>query len=138
MANNDIQFSAMFDVGSAANVERAMEMSAEYINPDTDDRGFAIQRQGDYDSGSTALWIWADECGDVESVAQFVADVGKALDLTGMWGMTWAETCSRPRINEFGGGAVAVNLTTGRISYMNARGWLDHELSKRPKRKRAA
>jgi hypothetical protein len=47
------------------------------------------------------------------------------LDLTGLWGFEYANTCSRARIGAFGGGAHVIDLgarTT--IGWTNSNEWL--------------
>jgi hypothetical protein len=54
-----------------------------------------------------AFWIYTEESGDVERIADLVADYQTAFDLTEPWILEWADTCSKPRLEEFTGGAVA-------------------------------
>jgi hypothetical protein len=76
------------------------------------------------------LWIHDDDHGDVESVIACVLRLAEELDLSGMWGFTYADTCSRPRLDAFGGGAHVVDLgarkSIGRISTQE---WLSAALN---------
>ncbi len=65
--------------------------------------------QVDHESGSGALWLYSDECGEPEHAIQFVLRCAEALDLTGLWGFLWALTCSEPRLDGFGGGAQLID-----------------------------
>ena len=49
----------------------------------------------------------------------------KEFCLTGLWGMQYANTCSRPRIDGFGGGAHVLDLATGEtVDWIYTDGWL--------------
>lgn len=49
----------------------------------------------------------------------------KEFGLTGRWGFQYANSCSRPRIDAFGGGAHVMDLATGEtVSWIDTRGWL--------------
>ena len=124
MANNYVQFSALLDVGSAENVRHALDIAVGHVNEDTDECGFEYGPQSQFDPASTAVWIYAEESGDPESVADYVAKVAHALGLTGKWGMTYSLSCTRPKLGEFGGGAVVVDLLTGNAQFLDAHAWM--------------
>ena len=73
-----------------------------------------------------ALWIRdADGQGDPEHVIAFVLACGKAFDLTGRWGFAWALTCSKPRLDGFGGGAQLIDLGARRsLAWLDCSDWL--------------
>jgi hypothetical protein len=50
-----------------------------------------------------------DETGDPERLIQFVKLCAKEFGLTGRWGFQYADTCSRPRVNAFGGAHVSTS-----------------------------
>ena len=55
----------------------------------------------------------------------FSAWIAEDLDLSGLWGFEYANTCSRARLGAFGGGAHVINLgkrTT--IGWTNTNEWL--------------
>ncbi len=54
------------------------------------------------------LWLHADESGTVDRVAHLVQKFLKAFRPDESWSLTWAVSCSKPRVGEFGGGAVFV------------------------------
>jgi hypothetical protein len=113
MANYFTHFSCLLDVGTPDKAARALALFAELraADQDADDpevAGFDIVRQ-DASEGST-LWIHDDEHGDVEAVIRFVLRLADDLDLTGLWGFQYALTCSRPRLDAFGGGAHVIDL----------------------------
>ena len=111
MANYYTQFSCIFDVGSAENSARAAdirrELETEMEEKDAD-LGFSMEQ--DLDTSLGALWIYSDECGEPEHVIKFVLRCAETMNLTGVWGFTWALSCSRPRLDSYGGGAQVLDL----------------------------
>lgn len=54
------------------------------------------------------LWVYAEEYGDIERLANLVADYQQQFSLTKPWILSWAHTCSKMALDSFNGGAVAV------------------------------
>ena len=68
--------------------------------------------------------------GDPQQVILFVQRCAEAFGLTGRWGFQWANTCSRPRVNAFGGGAHVLDLATRQtVSWTDTNGWLARTLA---------
>ena len=82
-------------------------------NPDFDCRydmlDFAFDFQDEEDAHS--LWLYADTYGNPEHVAWLVHKFLKQFRPDQCWSLTYANTCSKPRVGEFGGGAVFVTAT---------------------------
>ncbi len=57
------------------------------------------------------LWFRTAEYGSVDRVAHLVQKFLKRFRPNDCWSLTWATTCSKPRVGEFGGGAVFVTAT---------------------------
>ena len=76
--------------------------------------GFSWEIQKD-DEG-TSLWIYSEECGDVEQVAYIVQLFLKQFAPKDWWRLTWANTCSRMLVGQFSGGAL---LVTARETLFN-------------------
>ncbi len=113
MADYFTHFSCLLDVGSPDQAARALAMfqelrAADQHVDDPEVAGFDLGRQ-DAPEGST-LWIHDDEHGDVEAVIRFVLRLAEELHLTSLWGFQYALTCSRPRLDAFGGGAHVIDL----------------------------
>ena len=113
MADYFTRFSCLLDVGTPDKAARAFGAfmalrNDTYAKTEALCCGFDLSIQTD-PSGST-LWIHDDGNGDVEAVIQFVLRLAEELDLTGLWGFSFALTCSRPRIEAFGGGAHVLDL----------------------------
>ncbi len=112
MADYFTHFSCMFDVGSADNATAAEAIrrrrADELDVAEGRDLGFEIEIDTARSPG--ALWISSDGYGEPEHVIAFVLACADAFDLTGRWGFTWALTCSKPRLDGFGGGAQVLDL----------------------------
>lgn len=74
----------------------------------------------------SSLWIYAEESGDLEQTVDLVQQYLQKFDPDYAWTMTWASWCGKPRIGEFGGGAVVVTATEQR--WMNTWDWVENKL----------
>jgi hypothetical protein len=81
------------------------------------------------------LWLYSEEHADMESVASFLQAYLRKSGSTSMLGVEWAETCNRPHVGEFGGGAVMITAKT--IKWMTTAKWITGEL-KRPRKKKSS
>ena len=128
MADYFTHFSCLLDVGTPDKAARALALFQEQheADQDADDpevAGFDLVHQ-DAPEGSS-LWIHGDDHGDVEAVIRFVLRLAEELDLTGLWGFQYALTCSRPRLDAFGGGAHVIDLgTRNSIGSTSSQEWL--------------
>jgi hypothetical protein len=132
MADYYTDFSAILDVGTKKNVAKALaiykKLDGEENKKNEEEEngdwcGFGIESSGD-----TELWLHADECFNADDVLTYVTKVGRELKLKGKWGFSWANTCSRPRPDGFGGGAAVIDLTTGHQEWINTFSWLEEQL----------
>ena len=128
MADYFTHFSCLLDVGTPDKAVRALALIQELRAADQDAgdpevSGFDLVRQ-DASEGGT-LWIHDDEHGDVEAVIRFVMRLADDLDLTGLWGFQYGLTCSRPRLDAFGGGAHVIDLGARKsIGWTSSQEWL--------------
>lgn len=128
MAEYFTHFSCVIDVGTSDKAARALALFQELraADQDADDpevAGLTLVRQ-DAPEGST-LWIHGHEHGDVEAVIRFVLRLAEEFDLTGLWGFQYALTCSRPRLDAFGGGAHVIDLGARKsIGWISTQEWL--------------
>jgi hypothetical protein len=133
MADYFTHFSCLLDVGTPDKAARALDLfqslhAADQDAHDPEVAGFDLARQ-DAPEGS-ALWIYDDDHGDVEAVICFVLRLAEELDLTGLWGFQYALTCSRPRLDAFGGGAHVIDLGARRsIGWTSTHEWLTAALN---------
>ena len=63
------------------------------------------------------LWIYAEDSGDPDGAALAVQQFLKRFRSRESWSLTFAATCSRPRVGEFSGGGVFV--TAAEIKWQN-------------------
>ena len=133
MADYFTHFSCLLNVGTPDKATRALALfqSLREADQDADDpevSGFALARH-DAPEGST-LWIHDDEHGDVEAIIRFALRLAEDLDLIGLWGFHYGLTCSRPRLDGFGGGAHVIDLGARKsIGWTSSQEWLAAALS---------
>lgn len=133
MADYFTHFSCLLDVGTPSNAALAValfqQLRAEDQEVDEPQvSGFDLSVQDGPDN--SILWIRDDEHGDIEQVISFVLRLAVDLDLSGLWGFEYSNTCSRPRLGAFGGGAHVIDLgarTT--IGWTNTNEWLTAALN---------
>jgi hypothetical protein len=73
------------------------------------------------------LWISEDESGSPEDAANVVQAFLAQFRPDEIVSFSWAETCSAPRIDAFGGGACVVTATEAR--FMNVAGWIADQVA---------
>ena len=127
MADYFTHFSCLLNVGTPENAARALELynslSAEGAAEDPPSEAFLLSIEPQY--GGKELWMRDDVTGDPERLIQFVKRCAAEFRLTGRWGFQYANTCSRPRLDGFGGGAHVIDLATGEtLAWIYTDGWL--------------
>ena len=133
MADYFTRFSCVLDAGSPENTAQALDLNArlcadDVVSDDPNFSGFALTlRDG---PGSSVLWFHDDGQGDVEAVIAFVLRLAAEIDLIGIWGFDYALTCSRPRLEAFGGGAHVIDLGARKsIGWISTHEWLTAALN---------
>ena len=128
MADYFTHFSCVLDAGSPENAAQALDLHARLCAEDevSDDPNFSGFALALWDGpGSLVLWFHDDGQGDVEAVIAFVLRLAAEIDLTGIWGFDYALTCSRPRLEAFGGGAHVIDLGARKcVGWVNTQTWL--------------
>jgi len=132
MADYFTSFSVLLPVG-AGNVEAALALYAQMQaerEADDEEIGFEAEQNDPDDDGT--LWLWdGGGSGDVENVMAFALRAAEAFDLAGLWGFTWALTCSRPRPNSFGGGAQMLDLGRRKsLDWLDLEHWIEEQAGK--------
>ena len=128
MADYFTHFSCLLDAGTPDKAARALALfqslrASDQVADEPEVAGFDLVRQ-DAPEDST-LWIHDDEHGDVEAVIRFVLRLAEEIDLSGLWGFEVAYTCSRPRLDAFGGGAHVIDLGARKsIGWSSTQEWL--------------
>ena len=130
MADYFTQFSVMFPVGGNTNVEAALALYREFEEQLDRDDGTSIGFTAEaVEDDPASLWLYSDGHGEPEHVIAFAKQCGEAFGLSGRWGFCWALSCSRTRLDGFGGGAHVLDLATGdTISWLDCEHWLAGQL----------
>lgn len=127
MADYFTHFSCILDVGSSENVERALEIRDQHAARLDEDGGVELgfDLKPDPEHGSGALWIASEGYGEPEHVIAFALACAEAFDLTGRWGFAWSLSCSKPRLDGFGGGAQLLDLSARQsLAWIDCDHWL--------------
>jgi hypothetical protein len=93
---------------------------------DIDGLYFELEMQDD------GLWVHSDDTGSVDQVIALVQYfLSRFRPITAI-GFSWAYTCSKPRVDSFGGGAAYVTAT--RVAHVNTTVWLAAQAEQGPAR----
>ena len=133
MADYFTRFSCLLDV-DANNVEAALALYAQMAQDLEADDGLAIGFVAQPSLGtSSTLWLYDEDHGEPEHVIAFALACAAAFDLKGRWGFCWALTCSRPRLDAYGGGAQALDLGARKsLAWTDCSQWLAFQLEDGP------
>lgn len=106
MANNYTQFSAFLPVPAdkmdLARIVIERETGRLYENDDDGYCGTKAELEAD------GVWFHAEESGTPEHVEIIARALVEELNIDEPFVCSWACTCSKPRIDEFGGGAFLI------------------------------
>lgn len=132
MADFFTHFSCVLDVGTPENAARALDLYQTFkddaAREDVPSDGFLLSIQPEH--GATQLWMRDEVSGDPQQVIIFVQRCAEAFSLAGRWGFQWANTCSLPRVDAFGGGAHVLDLSTRKtVAWIDTNGWLARTLA---------
>jgi hypothetical protein len=132
MADYFTHFSGQLEVG-AANIEPALALYAQMARDLEADDGLSIGFAAEPSlSAPACLWLHDEDHGEPEYVIAFVLRCAEVFDLKGRWGFCWALTCSRPRLDAFGGGAQILDLGARKsLAWTDCSRWLAHQLAAR-------
>lgn len=81
------------------------------LDNDDEELGFGYEFRSDPELGQH-LWLYADESGCPDLVAYLVQKFLRQFRPGACWSLTYSASCSKPRIGEFGGGALFVTAET--------------------------
>ncbi len=73
-----------------------------------------------------SIWFSHDESIDIDAAASVIQRFFKDARLNGCCGFTWSETCSKPRLDSFGGGACFI--TAMDIEWNSPHTWLEKKI----------
>jgi len=126
LANNYTSFSALIPTKTVEERDFVYSFigSKEPPDPLPDDwddmQEYAACEVLTQDDGS--IWIHGEESGDLDRIADAVSEWQLKFDIQEPWSLQWADTCSKPRLDEFGGGAVFIHK--GEIEFMSTYSWV--------------
>ena len=115
MADNYQQYSFMIDKLTPTEVTW-LETKFNESNKDPDAE-YTGEMQIEKRTNGADLWLHEEEGADLECLAEFLQAFLKENRPDSHIDFEWANTCSKPRLNEFGGGALFI--TADRISGMS-------------------
>lgn len=134
MADYFTHFSCVLDVGTPEKAVAALDLvlrlrAEEEGADDPEFSGLALSLQDG--PGSSVLWFHDDDGqGDVEGVIRFVLRLAEDLNLTGLWGFDYSHSCSRPRLEAFGGGAHVIDFSARKsVGWISTHEWLTAALN---------
>jgi hypothetical protein len=133
MADYFTHFSCLLDVG-VDNVGAALVLYAQMAQDLEADDNLAIGFVAQPSLGTpSALWLYDEDHGEPEHVIAFALRCAAAFDLKGRWGFCWALTCSRPRLDAFGGGAQLLDLSARKsLAWVDCSHWLATQIGDGP------
>jgi len=106
MANNYVETSFIVPV-PADKTEQAEKLVEDFIN-DPENQSNYYDCFFDYEFNNDGLWIHSEESCNVDAVIDCVQVLLDELDIDEPVAFSWAYTCSKPRVDEFGGGAACL------------------------------
>jgi hypothetical protein len=92
-----------------ADVKKSLGFELSEDDFDWDFPGF------EYKLSKDNLWAYAEEDGNMDSLCRIVQAFFRKFRPDGFFYVTWANTCSKMRVNEFNGGAMVVTAKNIKI-----------------------
>lgn len=130
MANNYLQTSTVLDLENEAERKRWEERlaSKDKANEEGDNEAPSYEAKIEQEEDQHySVWLYGEEFCNPDDIANAVQEFFKAFRPKACWGLTYAQTCSKMRIGEFGGGAMFI--TADSIESVDAYGWLEEQMS---------
>lgn len=122
MANNYTQFSAEIP---CKDLEQIQWLENELARASDGCPACDFNRQAD------GVWIYSEDNADIEALVKVVCEFQQRYPTHEPWGFTWAYTCSKPRVDNFGGGGVVIY--EGEAEWMDIRTWCGVRMLERAK-----
>jgi hypothetical protein len=110
---------------------RFKENQLHHFHPNTDDYEFT-DLGFDYQFQDNSIWIYEEEHINLEMVGDLFQEFFKKCDIHGSFSMTSADTCSKPREDSFGGGAMFV--TAHSMEFFSTYDWCEQKRSEHRKK----
>ncbi len=104
MADNYLQFSEFIEVPAAQHPQADAIIKRVKAKIEAEDEYFGVCVELEH----RGVWLYADEHGDTDHLEALVRALVEELEIDEPFTCAWSYTCSKPRIGEFGGGAMVV------------------------------
>jgi hypothetical protein len=138
MADNYLEFSVALDLKSDEERRWLQQQLEEVEHEAGDDMPRFLLDYPDRDEGETfagfeVAWhddsvsFYAEEGVNVGHLVHLVQKFLRQFRPNEAWSVTWAETCSKPHVDEFGGGAAFV--TADEVKWMSAHQFVEEQLA---------
>jgi len=88
-----------------------------------------------FDEADKSLWIYDGESVNLDNLVLFLQEFIKQFRPKAIFSFEWANDCSKPRLDAYGGGAVVV--TADRIYWINTSTWVSKTIKQIEKRRLA-
>ena len=125
MANNYVEASWSIDDLTADELAWWKKEALRECPEDMDPEDMEVPISNDWTLEDKSVWFTHDESIDVDSAASVIQRFLKEARPEGSCGFCWAETCSKPRLDNFGGGACFI--TAEKIEWNSAAGWAEQK-----------
>lgn len=138
MANNYLQFSEMIDgltdeeikyFQGVCGYEPPLDLEGKpyegweppaWYDVDSEGLGFSAE----IDEGTRELWVYAEEYGNLGTLEALVLEFIQKFRPDYIFTLSFAETCSKMRVGEFGGGAMIISREGAKS--ISTYDWLSH------------
>ena len=120
MADYGTQWSALIPFDTVAERDWLMdELTKELSEYDGTPACWGPQVQD-----NNTIWVWDDGWtgGNIDRLLEVVAAYQKEFGRNAMWTLEWSHTCSKPRLDAFGGGAAVIYK--GEIERISTMEWV--------------
>jgi len=124
MANNYVESSFSIELLNNSEIAWWKKEGLRECPEDVFPEDMEVVISNDWEQDENKIWFHGDnECLEVDCAAEVIQRFLKECRQDGCIGFTWAETCSKPRLDEFGGGSCFI--TAKKMEWNNSHSWLD-------------
>ena len=96
------------------------------FEPETADMWPDFESDMQNSAGQTDLWLYSETTANLDHLDAFLISFLRKFRPDEIITYTYADTCSKPRVDAFGGGAVVI--TADGCHYMHTHQWLERKL----------
>jgi len=120
MADYFVQFSEIVPCASKEQQEWFLRELAEGVKDGT------TYPPCEFSADGKDVWVYSEDSGDIGALAGIVATFQERFGIEEPWSLSWAGTCSNPRVGDFGGGGIVVYK--GKATSWNTWDWCTSEM----------